>query len=398
MKRKIIFKSENHKGIGGLQLLVVNLIKENISSNVELDFFAYCRTDCFIRIELESLGHHDRILSEADFGSIKSSDILVVFDYNSSITEFRETGCRLFFWNIIPHNLNVFKSRIPWIRQVFREQAYRFIEELRSNNAVCFMDGAVRKDSEEVVKRSLAYPLIPIPVPKLIESKAEARPGKTEITYLGRCAKWKIVPAKKIWKDLRKVSNGNFQLTIITNSEEHFRKEFGHQPEVKFVEGLKGDTLQSYLRNNSALHIAMGTSALEGAIVGVPTLLIDACHYHLPFNYKYRWLHDENDFTLGHFIKPFDYIRKQDGASLKDVLESIGTPEDWNAMSRRSFEYAKQNHGLEATLRKLNLIVTTLSIIKFIAPSEKLSRDFPKFWALKMQEEKFKTLLRNMFN
>ena len=54
---------------------------------------------------------------------------------------------------------------------------------------------------------------------------------------------------------------------------------------------------------------AMGTSALEAAKLGIPSVLMDASYYEFPKDYRYRWLFESEEYVLGYML-PSEKIRK----------------------------------------------------------------------------------------
>jgi hypothetical protein len=90
---------------------------------------------------------------------------------------------------------------------------------------------------------------------------------------------------------------------------------------------------------------AMGTSALEGARLGVPTALLDFSYGPVPADYRYRWLFDAEDFELGRLI---DASRRGESSdlSLARMLDQLA--EDPVGLSHRTFEYCRRHHSLES--------------------------------------------------
>ena len=66
----------------------------------------------------------------------------------------------------------------------------------------------------------------------------------------------------------------------------------------------------------------MGTAALEGAKLGIPTILLDISYKSIKSEYNYRWLYERDGKTLGDNINeiPINLLEK---THLKKNLLSI---------------------------------------------------------------------------
>jgi len=85
----------------------------------------------------------------------------------------------------------------------------------------------------------------------------------------------------------------------------------------------------------------MGTSALEGARLGVPTVLVDAWESEYPSGYQFLWLHETESYLLGERLwENQDYTK---GHSLKDVAETLCNDEMIISVSNKCIEYCKKH-------------------------------------------------------
>ena len=72
--------------------------------------------------------------------------------------------------------------------------------------------------------------------------------------------------------------------------------------EIHFENEIKANQLDNYLINNCSILFAMGTAALEGAKLGIPTVLLDISYKKISKEYNYRWLYERDGMTLGENI------------------------------------------------------------------------------------------------
>ena len=99
-----------------------------------------------------------------------------------------------------------------------------------------------------------------------------------------------------------------------------------------------------YLADHIDILIGMGTSALEGAKLGVPTILVDAWESFYPVGYKYIWLFEAETFVLGErFWIDADFEK---GHKLVDMLHVLDNATALSRISDLCFMYSKL-HSIE---------------------------------------------------
>jgi len=113
---------------------------------------------------------------------------------------------------------------------------------------------------------------------------------------------------------------------------------------------IENDKLDDYLINNCSILFAMGTAALEGAKLGIPTILLDISYKRISHVYNYRWLFERDGMTLGENIKDvFLNSSNEDSLELRinEYLESFVE------ISTKTLKYFENNHDLENTSSEL---------------------------------------------
>lgn len=78
---------------------------------------------------------------------------------------------------------------------------------------------------------------------------------------------------------------------------------------VEWIEFVDNDKLEEYLYDNVDLMFAMGTSVLESAKIGIPSIIVQPCHEgETPSTNSYRWAYQSTGYSLGEFqcvgVKP----------------------------------------------------------------------------------------------
>jgi hypothetical protein len=100
--------------------------------------------------------------------------------------------------------------------------------------------------------------------------------------------------------------------------------------------------LDDYLVDHLDLLVAMGASALEGARLGIPTILLDISYGRLRGDYRFRWLFESERFSLADVVGPHSYT--PGNRSLEAMLTDLRT--DYASLSDRAYAYCLTNHAL----------------------------------------------------
>ena len=93
----------------------------------------------------------------------------------------------------------------------------------------------------------------------------------------------------------------------------------------------------------------MGTSAIEGARLGIPTILLDYSYKSINGFYKYEFIYEKEGFSLGRKITNINLEKKCNLGRIVSMIE-----DDKGCISYNCFEYWKENFSP----RVLGLILT----------------------------------------
>jgi hypothetical protein len=120
---------------------------------------------------------------------------------------------------------------------------------------------------------------------------------------------------------------------------------------------ISGDQLHDYLVTKIDLLTAMGTSALEGARLGVPTVLLDVSYGPVPASYRFRWLHDSDRYTLGRLLDRRMLDPGND--SLGRIIEDTRRAPD--VLSAQAYHYCLERHALPGVAARLRAAAAVAS-------------------------------------
>ena len=283
---------------------------------------------------------------------------------------------RLFFWTLHPMNLvqailpfdsvRQLQVRYPAFHRLFGNTVMRrltkalghLVTSMHRRGALAFMDGETLDATTSRLNIDLLDPLF-LPVPCVVPEANPRRariPGKAlAFTWVGRLGDFKIhillrtmIQASRFAAKLKQpvvfhvIGNGVDRRRI---AKAHLEHDFFRIQEHGIV---NGEALDTFLLERTDVLTAMGTSALEGARLGVPTLLLDVSYGPVAENYQFRWIFQSERYTLGRFLDSRCFGPGTD--SLERRMEELA--DDPGRLSRQCFEYCRAHHSLDSVADK----------------------------------------------
>jgi hypothetical protein len=122
----------------------------------------------------------------------------------------------------------------------------------------------------------------------------------------------------------------------------------------------------------------MGTSALEGAKLYIPTILIDASYKKVKGDYLYRLLCDTKNYDLGHIVDKSDILPGNE--SLKEIILKI--TRDYKSYSEMTYRYYLENHTIEYVVDKFLVQISHTTLTYNMIDKSY----FKKSWSLKIYD------------
>jgi hypothetical protein len=222
---------------------------------------------------------------------------------------------------------------------------------LSESGSLVFMDGSTWQgtaDRLEIAPRRVFVPVI-VEVadqnPRAAQSVAPAR----RVGWLGRLDDFKIsILNHAIGACERVAAQDGREIEFVVIGDGPLAGQL-RQPATASVTVRRLGTLEGAERDRALatfdVLFAMGTSALEGARLGVPTILLDFSYARIPSDYRFRWLLDARDFELGRLIDS-TLCGQESAVSLRERFAELDRdPMEW---SRRTFEYCRTHHSLDS--------------------------------------------------
>lgn len=331
----ICFLSGGH-GPGGAQSIQLRLFKSLIAKGEQCKLFdlidgwvykTFIDTNLpfeFVEIQFRDKNDYSEHLDQ--------EDLLIVFDGNlfGNMLLFPKSECKVLVWEIYyPWVERFIYTRYFPIKWLALKQEIKILDLIVKNNAFYFIDIM----GKELVEKRLNVEIeeskyLPIPIDDLdIDCTNQNLNEKITLSYVGRSVIWKINPMVKVLSDLIESNLGNqIEVNIVCDDAGAFNKKLVQHVcvdglSITYYENLNSKQLSELLQK-SDVHISMGTAALDGAKLGIPTILIDGSYDLFPPGYKYRWIYETKHLNLGRIIN--SKSSEFDGNYyLRDMIESL---------------------------------------------------------------------------
>lgn len=364
-----VFTNVTYEKPGGSENLVF-LIAKYLMINFGKPVKIFGSQDSYLvkRLREERIVFHFYDINDvAAYNNVTGDDLLVLFNNYYGLKKFKKCSCRVVVWNILcPVILewNNFNFEIRFFRRhifkpFFNKALLRFL--LRKDAFLC-MDGSTRGCVEQFLGQTIAVDTVPIPIEggdNLYIKRNdffEWNSRSVQLSYIGRGdVYWKINPLKKVLSDLS-VMNRSFIFNIFTSESDLYDEVLlpvlPKNVSIQYHLGYYGQRLRDKLVEVSDLNFSMGTSALESAVVGIPTILIDATDAELPKEYVYRWLYLTEEYSLGYHYTP-SVTRQTTGYPMTVMIETILDPDKRTDMSQKCWQYVFLNHTVQNTVSLL---------------------------------------------
>lgn len=295
-----VYNAEMDGGMGGIERMIITLTEE-YSKSREVKLIAK-DTGIIYRILIKNRVDFIHINpSSVIEKAISAEDLLITFNTYRDFVRLAKPNPKVLLWRVYP-SLCIKKT-------LYKTLVRLIFSRLERKNSLAFMDLSCLDTATSELGRNYKKTLIPLPIkPHSAEYTYKYKGKRINISYIGRGTEiWKVKPVKKLVTDLNRLSGGKFCIHIFTNTRSLFEKELNQllsdRIEVKYYINYYDDKLSDALIAIADLHYSMGTSALEGGILGIPTLIADASFKDFPENYRYRWLIDDPVNYAGVFIE-----------------------------------------------------------------------------------------------
>jgi hypothetical protein len=240
-------------------------------------------------------------------------------------------------------------------RPTFRKRIMGFVENLSSQRSIIFPDRRTIDRTASFLGCNFQNPE-QISIPVEIYQRAGTRvavlqeAGPLRVCWIGRLYDFKIHILNHTIERLSQHANATKTRMhfILVGEGPEARRLTAPNPDdrcfsLERIPYIANESLPEFLLANVDVVAAMGTSALEGARVGLPTIMLDYSFSPLRGRYRYRWLHEVSGDDLGHAISNGDL--HADDSSLEGMIDML--PRSFSDIARKCLTYCREHHGID---------------------------------------------------
>jgi hypothetical protein len=277
---------------------------------------------------------------------------------------------KIFFWNLHPQNLIPSLLPVPFLRElpmnnfvvyksasIFYRTLFKnlkkYLKLLLDTNSICFMDKTNLDFTAKYLFSNIEKKeYLPVPAQQSeIKSKKTINKDKIHFGWVGRLCDFKsyilVYTINKLSEISSDFSNMEFVYHIVGDGPflDYIKENIkvSDKVTVVFHGALSHDKLDDFINDKFDIVTAMGTSALEGAKLGKPTILLDFSFKKISKDYVFREICDTEGFDLAHLITNKDY--KEGNDSLLRIIKNIIN--NYDESSEKAKSYFMKNHNIE---------------------------------------------------
>lgn len=275
---------------------------------------------------------------------------------------------KIVFWTLLQTNfiqtiipidfIKNFQYSSPFFFRIFANTILRsytkrlnlMLEKMHTKNALLFQS----QDAFDFTNRMLHlhFPN-PVLMPVCIEDNSnndisiDRIQDKINILWIGRLDDFKIHILNFFIKHLnssKHLDSYNIKLTIVGSGQYLYKtpKKKHTRLTIEHFKKVDHDKLHKFFKNTH-IFAGMGTSALEAASYGIPTILLDFSFKKITFSYPFKWIYEKKQYDLGSFIRKKDFSKNINNNLDDMILEVIKNPQ---IISQKMRNHFLQNHSL----------------------------------------------------
>lgn len=200
------------------------------------------------------------------------------------------------------------------VNKFLEKDSNKLLRLLYEKGSICFTD-AVGMDNTFLgtaihYEKNIDENMVPIgiSVPKSNTWGKDTNKKEIRICWIGRVSSdFKLIPILHLIEDIADYSKYpaiDISLTIVGSGDalEKVRAIANEKGiDAQFIEGIPYEQIGEFLKENADILVAMGTSALDGAKNGCPTVVITPVRPSDEEVVDYRWIFESKGYSLGEY-------------------------------------------------------------------------------------------------
>lgn len=288
---------------------------------------------------------------------------------------------KLIYWTLHPYNIFGYASSIKKIFKnmflqniliwIFRYFIYFYdreaIQKFNEKKSIFFMDEENFEQTKNLLDISLEdAKYLPLVIDDIENIKIGYKPDNKILNciWVGRIGDFKVhilfYTLKKL-NDIVKTTGENINFYIVGTGEylEYLQEQAKILKDLKviYIDYIDPKELKETIIDMD-IGFAMGTAALDFAKFGLPTVLLDFSYEEIEINYKFDWLYNSKNYTLGKAIDK--NLCDHDNKSLETILESLES--NYDTISMKTYRYVKNNFDIDINVKKFISLIEDASL------------------------------------
>lgn len=359
--------------VGGTEFLFIRLARFfSQHSGNRIYYIDYL--DGLARSELSKTGvtfmdYSDGMKTTIDFeGTLVTpvSNFYRMTDY----LDIKSSQLKILFWCLHPYNIihvlpiggfleKLGTKKMRFFLKYFYKSNYllfkKILEEFDQYKAINFMDYTALTFNRYMFQINFSLLYLPIfTEEKAIRAPATLINNEINVAILGRLASEKIYPIINVLDNLYSL-NGHKKINCHIIGEGAFKflideEKYAKKISIIWCGTMINNELHQYLTSKTDLLFAMGTSVLEGASLGIPTIMLDFTTHPMQNN-RFKWIFESFDFCVAFSFPENKNLNKE---SFEDIIKKIYFENQKEKLSEKCFQYYAKNHSLETVAQKFD--------------------------------------------
>jgi hypothetical protein len=269
---------------------------------------------------------------------------------------------KIIYWTLHPYNmfhaarlLKTFKNKLLYglarlfVRHLVHSSEIKTVKQMNKSRAIFFMDGENLSQTERLLDVTVTDPIyMPLIIDGINNTRQNHDFSKDEIrcAWVGRIADFKVhILVYTLIKLDKIVKNTGVQISFeVVGTGEYLTYLLDRVSCLKNIDIIYTDYIApkdfSEFLKNIDVGFGMGTSALDFAMYGVPTVLLDGSYEEIKEGYKFGWLYDTENYTLAKLDRHSFEIGND---SLQLMMGELN--DNYQEFCLRSINYVENNYN-----------------------------------------------------
>jgi len=296
--------------------------------------------------------------------NVSSDDVIIATHFYTIFRLFKKPNPKILFYCV--GHIQLFEANRFFGKINFLFLTRRLVNLLRQKNGILFIEQNARKQAIKMFSLDpQGFDILPIPIviPNknlYLEKKESGRKDDIVFTYVGRAVDSKIFPVKKMIADILNAGlKKKVILQIVTDDADIFQTALpgfrSNSLDVRFQENLSPQKLDNFLLTHADIHFSQATSALEGAKLGIPTILVDFAFREFPEDYRYKFIHQTDPAYIGTDVNE---EKSFTGMTMLEIFQTVNNRAQMDEVSVKCYEYIHKDHNVAMITSRLEKQIT----------------------------------------